>query len=199
MGSSQGTIYAEGESTDTTGLEVVAPKSVAAGSEYIWEYWCPAITFTVISPANLSSFIQGLLHIEDYLKQASPGTSAPPVKIVGVQIDTQTGRIWVRGIVQTVPVSDVEQAGVNPIAIAIMIGSLFAIIGAAVSLRYVYEVFVDPYEPAGGLDPCSNPGVVNYIKCLARESRWFLVGFMVGIIALTVFLLVRFGPKAGAE
>ena len=75
-------------------------------------------------------------------------------------------------------------------------------IGVAVTLRYVYEVhqavFGPPATP-GQLDPCTNPGIVNYIQCLARESKWFVFGFVVGIIALVVFLLVKFGPKEGIQ
>ena len=150
----------------------------------------------------MTEFVQGLLNLDAYVKQVAPGTQEPPVTITGVSIDTSTGNIWVRGIVNAMPVTNVQQAGVSPWAIAGLIAGIFAIIGAAVTLRYVYEVHeavFGPPPPPGGLDPCTNPGIVNYIQCLARESKWFVAGFAVGVIALVVFLLVKFGPKEGIQ
>jgi hypothetical protein len=189
------TVYAQGASVDTAGLNPVAPKDVQAGHEYIWEYWCPAITFSVISADTMNSFITGLLNLEKTIAQIAPTVGPPPVTITGVEIDTANGNIWVRGVVQQVPTtSDVQQAGVNPLAVLAVIGAVFAVIGAAVSLRYVFDVTACKQQ-AGALDPCSNPGVLNYIDCLAQESKWFLFGALFGVVALVVFLLVKFGPK----
>lgn len=199
-----GQVYTEGKSTNTSGLPVVAPKSVQAGSEYIWEYWCPKVTFAVITPAELSGFIHGLLNLSETIKKVAPGSNSPPVKITGVMIDTDTGNIWIRGVIQPVPGVEYQQAGVNPLAIGIMIGSIFALIGAAVSLRYVYEVFFDPYDPPGG-NPCTAAksdaitNTANYFRCIARESRWFLTGLLVGVVGVTIFLLVKFGPRVGTK
>jgi hypothetical protein len=187
-------IYVQGASVDTTGLNVVAPKDVQAGREYIWEYWCPAITFSFIDPSTMQEFISGLLKLEETVKAVAPTVGPPPVSITGVEIDTQTGNIWVRGIVKQVPTSNVEQAGVNPLAVLAVIGAVFAVIGAAISLRYVFDVTSGKQQP-GALDPCSNPGVLNYIDCLAQESKWFIFGALFGVVALVVWLLVRFGPK----
>jgi hypothetical protein len=189
-------LYATGTSVDTAGLLPVAPKDVQAGKEYIWEYWAPAITFSIISADTLNSFLQGLTNLDNYVKNLAGNPGPPPIEITGVEIDTDTGNIWVRGRVRAVPASDVEQAGVNPIAILALFGALFALIGAAVSLRYVYDV-TSGKQQVGALDPCSNPGIFNYIDCVAQESKWFLFGALFGVVALVVFLLVKFGPKGG--
>jgi hypothetical protein len=187
-------IFVQGASVDTSGLNPVAPKDVQAGREYIWEYWCPAITFAVISADTMNGFVTGLLDLESTIAQIAPTVGPPPVVITGVEIDTSTGNIWVRGIVKQTPASDVQQAGVNPLAVLAVIGAVFAVIGAAVSLRYVFDVTAGKQQ-AGALDPCANPGVLNYIDCLAQESKWFFFGALFGVVALVVFLLVRFGPK----
>jgi hypothetical protein len=195
-GRSYNVLYATGTSVDTTGLNVVAPKDVKAGNEYVWEYWAPAITFAVISPDTLNSFIQSLTNLDNYVKTLANNPGPPPIEVTGVEIDTETGNIWVRGRVRSVPSSNVEQAGVNPLAIAVFFGLILAAIGAAVSLRYVYDL-TSGKQQTGALDPCNNPGVLNYIDCIAQESKWFLFGALFGIVALVVFLLVKFGPKGG--
>jgi hypothetical protein len=184
-------VFTQGNSVDTTGLGVIAPKDVQAGKEYIWEYWTPAITFAVISPETLNTFITGLFNLDSLIKKAAPGVGSAPIKVTGVTIDTASGNIWIRGQVVSVPVSDVEQAGVNPLAIAALVGTIFAIIGVAVSLRYVYEVS----GGTTGLDACSQSGPINYLTCLYAQSRIFVLGVVFGIVALVVFLLVKFGPK----
>jgi hypothetical protein len=189
-------IYAGGDSVDTTGLGVIAPKDVQAGHEYIWEYWTPAIGFAVISADTIREWIAGILNWEEYIKTKFPTVGPPPVKITGIAIDDKTGNIWIRGTVLAVPVSDVEQAGVNPLTVFAIIGLVFSAIGLAISVRFVYDLskgVQTQLTPA--LDPCNNPGIINYIQCLAQETRWFLFGAFFAITALVVFLLVRFGPK----
>ncbi len=192
------TVYASGSRVDTRNLGVVAPKDVQAGREYIWEYWTPAITFAVISPETLTGFVQGLLNLDNLVKKNFPDVGRPPVEITGVTIDDTTGNIWVRGRIIAVPVQNVEQAGVNPLTVFALIGLVFGIIGVAVSLRYVYDVTAGPQHGAGVLDPCTNPGIANYIACIAQESKWFFFGALFGVVALVVFLLIRFGPKGAS-
>ena len=112
-----GQVYSSGaDAMDTSGYDVVAPQNVIAGNEYIWEYGVPAVTFSIISTDTMTEFVQGMLNLDAYIQQVSPGTQEPPVTITGISIDTTTGNIWVRGRVNAMPLdnSTVAQAGVNP-------------------------------------------------------------------------------------
>jgi hypothetical protein len=190
-------LYQQGSSVDVTGLNPVAPKDIQANNEYIWEYWTPAITFSFISPETLNSFISTLLDVKTAIHNLDPTAADPAIKITGVAIDTQTGNIWVRGQVLPQPTTDIAQEGINPLTVLAVIGILFAAIGAAISLRYVYVLTGGTVNKNPALDPCNNPGIGNYIDCLAQESKWFLIGAAFGILALIVFLFIRFGPKEG--
>lgn len=199
-------IYQQGTSVDTTGLTNVNPKQLQVGGEYIWQYWVSATTFMFLTADQVNTVITTLINLKQKLSDIDPNEIDPPINISGVAIDTDTGNIWIRGVI-TASSKDpnVQEADVNPWVIAGVIGGIFATIGAAVLLRGVYQVVgyvlgINTGGTPGGppaLDPCNNPGVINYFKCLGQESKWFLIGALFGIMFLIIFLFVKYGPKEG--
>lgn len=185
-------VYTSGQDTtpgDQTSLQALEP-----GEDYIFQYHAPTIAFAFISPDHLTSIIEEWINLRSKLEQLQ---SDEVLTIDGVLINTDTGDIYIRGSVSGAPA--VVESGVNPWAVAAVIGAIFAAIGIGISLLYVYKVgnkLVGSVSNSPGptADPCTEDGVLNYVECLANETSWLIKGAIVGALALLLFIVFRERP-----
>lgn len=182
-------IYNEGKSTATDGLRAVLPTKLVANKEYIFDYQTPAIGYAVISPSSMSALIKGWLRLKGEI-----------VQITGVTINPDNGRVKIRAVVQPQP--EVQQAAVvNPWVVFAALAAIFAAIGITVSLIYVYEVGTNIVgsQPTGSgpqIDPCTENGILPYIRCLAKKSAWTAFGIAFGALLVLALLVIVAGKGA---
>jgi len=181
-------IYNEGKSTATEGLTAVVPSKLQSGKEYIFDYQTPAIAYALISPGAMSALIRGWLRLKGEI-----------VQITGVTINPDNGRVKIRAVV--VPQPQYQQAAVvNPWVIFAALAAIFAAIGVTVSLIYVYEVkkeLTGETKPGSNqIDPCTQSGVISYVKCLAKKSAWVAFGVALGALLILVLIISLLGKGA---
>jgi hypothetical protein len=182
-------IYNEGKSTATDGLTAVVPTKLQANKEYVFDYQTPAIAYALISPGAMSALIRGWLRLKGEI-----------VQITGVTINPDNGRVQIRAVVQPQPV--VQQAAVvNPWVVMAALAAIFSAIGITVSLIYVYEVKQEltgagPQPGSNQIDPCTQSGVIPYVKCLAKKSAWVAFGVALGALLILVLIISLVGKGA---
>lgn len=173
-------VLTAGASTNTDGLAQVAAKDVATGKEYVYDYGAPKLAFAFIPDSLITGAIEAWLAITDV-----------SFRVTGVSVDTETGHIFIRGIPTAI-----NEAGLSPAAILAIIGGFFALLGIAVSLRFVYQVGT---STGGGttpvIDPCSQPGIMATIDCFAKKSAWVGIGIFVGLAVGAIVILVFVGKN----
>jgi len=179
-------VYTEGASTNTAGLRTVATDRLKPNKEYIFEYGAPAIAFSLLKPESMAAIIKGWLRLKGEI-----------VSISGIAINTTTGHILIRA--KVIPTPEIQEAGINPLAVFALIAGLFAAIGVGISMLYIYELTSSgasgSWSNPTDTDPCTTPGVINYVKCLANKSKLVAFGFSVGALLMLVFILLLVGRK----
>ena len=188
-------VYNSGAST-TKGAQVDS-KNLQSGQEYVFAFQAPKIAFVLLSPEHIASLLQGWVSLRQYVSTAEAGDL---FAITGVQVDTESGEILVRGQVTAPP--EVLESGINPWAIFALIAGIFAVVGIGVTSMGVYEV----YQYATGqtpndnpqLDPCTESGITASIKCLAHKSVWIGAGLGVGALLALVAVFVVIGRESRA-
>lgn len=189
-------VYVEGQST-TPGTRV-DPSKLQTNREYIFEYKAPAIAFSLISPETMSGVIRGWLRLRNEVASTDPGAHNI-VTLTGVEVDSGTGVVRIRGRVETIPekyltgpdgkkypLGEVQTAGVNVKAIVAVAAGLFAALGVGLTLMFVYEV-------AGSAEG----GITGAIRNTLSKAGWAATGVAVGafVVLAVVFFFVVIRPS----
>lgn len=188
-------IYQEGKAI-ALGSKV-ATTSLKWEHEYIFEYGFPKFALSLMSPETISSLAKKWVSAKTFLTREKEGDV---FRIEGVRIDTDQGKIWVRGTTAPKPVIETQEAGVNPLAILAVIGTILAAIGLGVTLLFAYEVGTEVLGGGGSntgsqVDPCTTGGVLDTVRCWARKFGYVALGAGVGIAITVVILLVLIGRR----
>ena len=111
--------------------------------EVIFKYKVAPVVFTMMPDALLVGTVKTWIRLKEEI------TSERFLQITGVQVDTDTGDIFVKAFVKAIPKDtvliagkqvpiEIQQAGVNGTAVIAVVGSLFAALGISLSLIAVY-------------------------------------------------------------
>lgn len=197
-------LYHQGAAVSVVGLSTIDPSAVRDG-DYIYEYKGPAFIYSIVPTDVLVGTMKGWINLQTAIEGGS-------VTITGVQVDTDTGEVFVRAqVVKPPPVTikdasgndivvEVSQAGVNPLVVLQIVGGLFVLLGVGLTLLYVYDAGVSSgVAQAGGAplpDPCTQAGFLNYIRCATKKASWVGGGIAVGVLLAMVLIILVAGRSS---
>jgi len=188
-------VLAQGK--DTTPGPVANMKALQPGKEYVFQYKAPGFAFSLLSDSQIISLMRGWINLKALLEGDKKGTI---LTVTGVKVDSVTGEIFMRAKISDETL-EYNEAGVNPWAVAMVIGGIFAAIGIGVSLLFVYEVVSEAFGGGGNnpaIDPCTETGVISYVKCLSKKSAWIATGLVIGALLTLVLILLTLGRDRSA-